>query len=67
MDFARDQLETRVATLKLMLVTERARPKPDENKITTLENELTEAKSALSTTRTSIRDHLTRPITLCTR
>lgn len=47
MDFARDQLETRVATLKLMLVTERARPKPDENKITTLEHELTEAKSAL--------------------
>lgn len=47
MDFKRDQLETRVATLELMLVTERARPKPNEQEIEKLEKELTEARSAL--------------------
>jgi hypothetical protein len=47
MDFKRNQLETRVATLELMLVTERARPKPNEHEIQRLEKELTEARSAL--------------------
>lgn len=47
MDFKRDQLETRVATIELMLVTERARPKPDEHEIEKLEKELREAKSSL--------------------
>lgn len=39
MDSNGDQLETRVATLELMLVAERARPKP--------EKDLGDAKSAL--------------------
>ena len=43
----RDQLETRVATLELMLVTERARPKPREDAIGKLEKELKAAKAAL--------------------
>ena len=47
MDSRRNQLETRVATLELMLVTERARPKPNEHEIEELEKELTEARSAL--------------------
>jgi hypothetical protein len=47
MDSKRDQLETRVATLELMLITERARPKPDKNQITKLERNLAEARSAL--------------------
>lgn len=48
MDIKRNQLETRIATLELMLVTERARPKPSENKIADLEKELTLAKRALA-------------------
>jgi hypothetical protein len=47
MDFKRNQLETRVATLELMLVTERARPKPNEHEIEKLEQELAATKSAL--------------------
>ena len=47
MDAKRDQLETRVATLELMLVTERARPKPDNNELARLEKDLRDAKSAL--------------------
>ena len=43
-DVKRDQLETRVATLDLMLVVERARPKPHEAK---LELDLKAAKAAL--------------------
>lgn len=48
MDSKRDQLETRVATLELMLVTERARPKPDKNELARLEKDLRDAKSALA-------------------
>ena len=47
MDLKRDQLETRVATLELMLVTARARPKPNEAEITKLEQELKVATAAL--------------------
>jgi hypothetical protein len=47
MDLKRNRLETRVATLELMLVTERARPKPDEREIEALEKELTEARLEL--------------------
>jgi hypothetical protein len=47
MDSERDQLETRVATLELMLVTERARPKPDNSELARLEKDLKDAKSAL--------------------
>jgi len=47
MDVQRDQLETRVATLDLMLVAERARPKPNEQAIKKLEKELTDARLAL--------------------
>jgi hypothetical protein len=47
MDIKRNQLETRVATLELMLVTERARPQPSQNKIAGLEKELTLARRAL--------------------
>jgi hypothetical protein len=46
-DSKRNQLETRVATLELMLVTERARPKPDKREMEKLEKELAEARSAL--------------------
>jgi peptidoglycan hydrolase CwlO-like protein len=46
-DSKRDQLETRVATLELMLVTARARPKPNEDEIAKLEQELKVAKAAL--------------------
>ena len=46
-DTKRDQLETRVAVLELMLVTERARPKPDKREMEKLQKELTEARSAL--------------------
>ena len=46
-DPKRNQLETRIATLELMLVTERARPKPDKREMEKLEKELTAAKSAL--------------------
>jgi hypothetical protein len=46
-DSKRNQLETRVATLELMLVTERARPKPDKREMEKLEKELTGARSAL--------------------
>jgi hypothetical protein len=46
-DSKRNQLETRVATLELMLVTERARPKPDKREMEKLEKELTAARSAL--------------------
>jgi hypothetical protein len=35
-DSKRDQLETQVATLGLMLVTERARPNPDNNELAKL-------------------------------
>ena len=48
MDIKRNQLETRIATLELMIVTERARPTPSENKIADLEKELTLAKRALA-------------------
>lgn len=47
MDVKRDQLETRVATLELMLVTERARPKPNEAEIAKLKQELKVATAAL--------------------
>jgi hypothetical protein len=46
-DVKRDQLETRVATLDLMLVVERARPKPQEDLIVKLELDLKAAKAAL--------------------
>jgi len=46
-DSKRNQLETRVAILELMLVTERARPKPDKREMEKLEKELAEARSAL--------------------
>lgn len=46
-DLKRDQLETRVATLELMLVTARARPKPNEAEIANLERELKVATAAL--------------------
>jgi len=48
MDVKRNQLETRIATLELMLVTERARPKPSENRIADFEKELALAKQALA-------------------
>lgn len=44
MDSKRDRLETRVATLELMLVTERARPKPDNSELARLEGDLRDAK-----------------------
>jgi len=47
MDIKRDQLETLIATLELMLVTERSRPKPSEIKIADLEKELMLARRAL--------------------
>jgi hypothetical protein len=47
MDSKRDQLETRTATLELMLVTERARPTPDKTRIATLEKDLADARLAL--------------------
>jgi hypothetical protein len=47
MDLKRDQLETRVATLDLTLVTERARPKPREDEIAKLGQELKVARAAL--------------------
>jgi hypothetical protein len=46
-DLKRDQLETRVATLDLMLVTARARPTPNETEIAKLEKELKIAKAAV--------------------
>jgi hypothetical protein len=46
-DSKRNQLETRVATLELMLVTERAQPKPDKREMEKLEKELTGARLAL--------------------
>ena len=46
-DLKRDQLETRVATLELMLVTARARPKPHADEIAKLEQELKVATAAL--------------------
>ena len=46
-DPKRNQLETRIATLELMLVTERARPKPDKREMEKLEKELAAARSAL--------------------
>jgi hypothetical protein len=46
-DLKRNQLETRIATLELMLVTERARPKPDKREMEKREKELTAARSAL--------------------
>jgi hypothetical protein len=46
-DSKRDQLETRVATLELMLVTARARPKPNEDEIAKLERDLKVATAAL--------------------
>lgn len=53
MDTKRDQLETRIATLELMLVTERARPKPNEREIEKLEQQLSEARKALEKYKTS--------------
>lgn len=47
MDLKRDQLETGVATLELTLVTERARPKPNEAEIAKLEQDLKAATAAL--------------------
>ena len=47
MDSKLDQLETRVATLELMLVTARAQPKPHEDEIAKLERELKVATAAL--------------------
>jgi len=47
MDLKRDQLETRVATLDLTLVTERARPKPREDEIAKLEQEMKVATATL--------------------
>ena len=47
MDLKRDQQETRVATLELMLVTARALPKPNEDEIAKLEQELKVATAAL--------------------
>ena len=47
MDIKRDQLETRIATLELMVITERARPNPDQTEIDKLEKQVTEAKAAL--------------------
>jgi hypothetical protein len=47
MDIKRNQLETRIATLELMLVTERSRPTPRENKIADLEKELMLARGTL--------------------
>ena len=46
-DVKRDQLETRVATLELMLVAKRAQPKPREDEIAKLEQDLKVAKAAL--------------------
>ena len=46
-DLKRDQLETRVATLDLKLVTARARPEPHEDEIVKLEQELKVATAAL--------------------
>jgi hypothetical protein len=46
-DLKRDQLETRVATLELMLVTARARPTPNEDEIAKLEKELKIAEAAV--------------------
>jgi peptidoglycan hydrolase CwlO-like protein len=46
-DVKRDQLETRVATLELMLVAKRAQPKPREDEIAKLEQDLKAAKAAL--------------------
>ena len=46
-DVKRDQLETRVATLELMLVTERARPKPRKLEIAQLEKDIKRARAAL--------------------
>ena len=46
-DVKRDQLETRVATLELMLVAKRAQPKPHEDEIAKLEQDLKVAKAAL--------------------
>jgi len=46
-DLKRDQQETRVATLELMLVTARALPKPNEDEIAKLEQELKVATAAL--------------------
>lgn len=47
MDIKRDQLETRIATLELMVITERARPKPNQAEIDKLEKQVREAKAAL--------------------
>lgn len=47
MDIKRDQLETRIATLELMVITERARPNPNQTEIDKLEKQVTEAKAAL--------------------
>ena len=47
MDIKRNQLETRIATLELMLVSERARPKPNQNDVDRLENQVAEAKHVL--------------------
>ena len=46
-DLKRDRLETRVATLELMLVAARARPKPHEDEIAKLEQELKVATAAM--------------------
>ena len=47
MDIKRDQLETRIATLELMIVTEGARHKPNQAEIDKLQGQLTDAKEAL--------------------
>lgn len=47
MDRTRDQLETRIATFELMVVAERARPKPDDSALAKVEKQLLEAKLQL--------------------
>lgn len=47
MDIKRNQLETQIATLELMVVSERARPKPNQNDVARLEKQVAEAKNVL--------------------
>ena len=47
MDIKLNQLETRVATLDLMIVAERARPQPNKAELAKLEQQLSDARSAL--------------------
>lgn len=47
MDPKRDELETRIATLELKLVSERARPTPNPSHIERLERQLSESRRML--------------------